>query len=144
MIINKNTMEKQQYTIIKTKKQYNNYCNKLESLLEISKQTKCIQDEIELLNLLIDKYDLEHNTFQDADPIELLKALMKDHNMKAVNIAKLLDVGEGLVSEILNYKKGLSKETIRILSDRFKLKQEAFNRPYELQKKKVYSVTSLR
>ena len=133
-----------QYTIIKTKKQYNNYCNKLESLLEISKQTKCIQDEIELLNLLIDKYDLEHNTFQDADPIELLKALMKDHNMKAVNIAKLLDVGEGLVSEILNYKKGLSKETIRILSDRFKLKQEAFNRPYELQKKKVYSVTSLR
>ncbi len=133
-----------QYTIIKTKKQYNNYCNKLESLLEISKQTKCIQDEIELLNLLIDKYDLEHNTFQDADPIELLKALMKDHNMKAVNIAELLDVGEGLVSEMLNYKKGLSKETIRILSDRFKLKQEAFNRPYELKKKKVYSVISLR
>ena len=73
-----------------------------------------------------------------------LKALMKDHNMKAVNIAELLDVGEGLVSEMLNYKKGLSKETIRILSNRFKLNQEAFNRPYELQKKKVYSVTSLR
>jgi len=144
MIINKNAMEKQQYTIIKTKKQYNNYCNKLESLLEISKQTKCIQDEIELLNVLIDKYDLEHNTFKDADPIELLKALMKDHNMKAVNIAELLDVGEGLVSEMLNYKKGLSKETIRILSDRFKLNQEAFNRPYELQKKKGYSVKSLR
>jgi len=64
--------------------------------------------------------------------------------MKAVNIAELLDVGEGLVSEMLNYKKGLSKETIRILSNRFKLNQEAFNRPYELQKKKVYSVTSLR
>ena len=30
------------------------------------------------------------------------------------------------------YKKGLSKETIRILSERFKLNQEAFNRPYEL------------
>lgn len=49
-----------------------------------------------------------------------------------------------LVSEMLNYKKGLSKETIRILSDRFKLNQEAFNRPYELKKKKVYSVISLR
>jgi HTH-type transcriptional regulator/antitoxin HigA len=33
---------------------------------------------------------------------------------------------------MLNYKKGLSKETIRILSERFKLNQEAFNRPYEL------------
>jgi HTH-type transcriptional regulator/antitoxin HigA len=34
---------------------------------------------------------------------------------------------------MLNYKKGLSKDTIRILSERFKLKQEAFNRPYELK-----------
>ncbi len=33
---------------------------------------------------------------------------------------------------MLNYKKGLSKETIRILSERFKLNQEAFNRTYEL------------
>jgi HTH-type transcriptional regulator/antitoxin HigA len=122
-----------QYRIIKTKTQYQSYCNKLEALLELRKKTKLIQDEIELLNLLIEKYDSEHNTFHDVDPIELLKALMKDHNMKAVNIAKLLEVGEGLVSEMLNYKKGLSKETIRILSDRFKLNQEAFNRPYELR-----------
>jgi HTH-type transcriptional regulator/antitoxin HigA len=33
---------------------------------------------------------------------------------------------------MLNYKKGLSKDTIRMLSQRFKLIQEAFNRPYEL------------
>ena len=52
--------------------------------------------------------------------------------MKAVDLANLLDVSEGLVSDILNYKKGLSKETIRILSERFKLNQEAFNRPYKL------------
>ena len=58
---------------------------------------------------------------------------MKDHKMKAVDLAKLLNVSEGLVSDILNYKKGLSKETIRILSERFKLNQEAFNRPYKLK-----------
>ena len=57
---------------------------------------------------------------------------MKDHKMKSVDLANLLDVSEGLVSDILNYKKGLSKETIRILSDRFKLNQEGFNRHYEL------------
>ena len=34
---------------------------------------------------------------------------------------------------MLNYKKGLSKDTVRILSQKFKLKQEAFNRPYELR-----------
>ena len=57
---------------------------------------------------------------------------MKDHKMKAVDLANLLDVSEGLVSDMLNYKKGLSKDTIGILAERFKLNQEAFNRPYEL------------
>lgn len=125
-------METLQYKIIKTDAQYYRYCDALEALVDSGKKTKAVQDEIELLNLLIEKYDAEHNTFDDADPIELLKALMKEHKMKAVDLANLLDVSEGLVSDILNYKKGLSKETIRILSERFKLNQEAFNRPYEL------------
>lgn len=58
---------------------------------------------------------------------------MKEHEMKAVNLAKLLQVNEGLVSDILNYKKGLSKEKIRILSEKFKLNQESFNREYLLR-----------
>ena len=121
-----------QYKIIKTDAQYNRYCDTLEALVDSGKKTKAVQDEIELLTLLIEKYDADHNTFELADPIELLKSLMKDHKMKAVDLATLLDVSEGLVSDMLNYKKGLSKETIRILSERFKLNQEAFNRPYEL------------
>ena len=100
--------------------------------MDSGRKTKSVQDEIELLTLLIEKFDAEHNTFDDAGPIELLKSLMKDHNMKAVDVANLLGVSEGLVSDMLNYKKGLSKDTIRLLSKRFKLNQEAFNRPYEL------------
>jgi HTH-type transcriptional regulator/antitoxin HigA len=57
---------------------------------------------------------------------------MEEHNMKASDLANLLNVSAGLVSDMLNYKKGLSKDTIRILSQQFKLNQEAFNRPYEL------------
>jgi HTH-type transcriptional regulator/antitoxin HigA len=57
---------------------------------------------------------------------------MKEHQMKAVDLSRLLNVSEGLVSDILHYKKGLSKESIRILSERFKLNQSAFNRPYKL------------
>lgn len=121
-----------QYKIIKTDAQYNKYCNALEALVDSGKKTKTVQEEIELLTLLIENYDADNNTFDDVDPIELLKSLMKDHKMKAVDLANLLDVSEGLVSDILNYKKGLSKDTIRILSERFKLNQEAFNRPYEL------------
>ncbi len=126
------TMETLQYKIIKTVAQYNRYCDMLEALVGSGKKTNAVQDEIELLTLLLEKYDADHNSFDDANPIELLKALMKEHKMKAVDVAGLLHVSAGLVSDILNYKKGLSKETIRILSERFKLTQEAFNRPYEL------------
>ena len=127
------TMETLQYKIIKTATQYNKYCGRHEALVCSIKKNKAIQDEIELLNLLIEKYDAEHNTFTDADPIQLLKSLMIDHKLKAVELAKVLNVSEGLVSDILNYKKGLSKETIRILSEKFLLNQEAFNRPYKLK-----------
>ena len=121
------------YKIIKSKAQYNKYCNRLEQLLEADKKSRDVQDEIELLNLLIDKYDAEHNSFEELDPIELLKSLMKENRMKAVELANLLNVSEGLVSDMLNYKKGLSKETIRILSEKFKMNQAAFNRQYELK-----------
>lgn len=126
-------METLQYKIIKTDGQYNKYCNILEALVDDGgKKTKAVQDEIELLTLLIEKYDEEHNTFDDVEPVELLKGLMKDHKMKAVDLARLLNVSEGLISDMLNYKKGLSKDTIRILSEKFKLNQEAFNRQYKL------------
>lgn len=121
------------YTIIKTDAQYNKYCDNLEALIEINKKTKAVQDEIDLLNLLIDTYDNDHKSFDDLDPIELLKSVMNDHKMKSVDLAILLNVSEGLVSDMLNYKKGLSKDTIRILSQKFKMSQEAFNRSYKLR-----------
>lgn len=127
------TMEPLQYTIIKTDAQYNRYCDTLETLVASGKKNKAVQDEIELLTLLIEKYDADHTSFEPADPIELIKSLLKDHQLKAVDLANLLNVSEGLVSDMLHYKKGLSKETIRILSEKFKLNQEAFNRPYTLR-----------
>ena len=124
-------METLKYTVIKTEKQYNNYCKVLEDLL--SKDSPALDDEIELLTLLIEKWDSEHSTFNDLDPIQLIKSLMEENNMKAVGLAKLLGLSKGTVSKILNYQKGLSKETIRKLSDNFQISQEAFNRPYKLK-----------
>lgn len=125
-------METMKYKIIKSKKQYNDYCSHLEELVSSRNKTKSLNEEIELLTLLIEKWDGEHNSFHDLDPVQLLKALMNDHNIKPISLAELLGVSKGLVSDILNYKKGLSKEIIRKLSERFKLSHEAFNRHYDL------------
>jgi len=123
-------METLKYTLIKSKKQYDEYCNTLEVLIE-SEQVKS-QDEIELLTLLIEKWDEEHNTFNDLNPIELLKMLMAENNLKSKDLVEILGLSKGTVSKIMNYQKGLSKETIRKLSEYFKVSQELFNRPYKL------------
>ena len=124
-------METLKYTVIKTEEQYNNYCTILENFL--SKASPALDDEIELLTLLIEKWDTEHNSFSDLDPVQLIKSLMDENNMKAVDLTKLLGLTKGTVSKILNYQKGLSKETIRTLSEYFHISQEAFNRPYKLK-----------
>lgn len=124
-------METLKYTIIKTEEQYNNYCDSLENLL--LKDDFVYVDEIELLTLLIEKWDNEHTSFSDLNPIELIKSLMEENNLKAAELTQVLELSKGTVSKILNYHKGLSKDTIRKLSEHFKVSQEAFNRPYKLK-----------
>lgn len=123
-------METLKYKIIKTEEQYNDYCIVLESIL--AKNETVYTDEIELLTYLIKKWDNEHNTFNELNPIELLHELMRENNLKAKDLVYILNVSKGLVSDILNCKKGLSKEIIRTLAIHFKISQEAFNRPYKL------------
>jgi HTH-type transcriptional regulator / antitoxin HigA len=123
-------METLKYTVIKDVKQYIMYCDILEEL--ILNDNRATKDEIELLTLLIEKWDNEHSTFDDSDPIQLIKALMDEHDLKAKDLVEILNLSKGTISKILNYHKGLSKDTIRKLSDYFKLSQEAFNRPYKL------------
>lgn len=125
-------MEPLPFKIIKTITQYKTYCNLLEDLVMIKKKTRHQQDTIELLTLLIEKWDEEHNTLPDADPIELLSYLMKENKLKAVDLAAELEVSKSLISDILHYRRGLSRDIIRKLANRFKVSQELFNKPYDL------------
>jgi HTH-type transcriptional regulator/antitoxin HigA len=125
-------MEVLPYKIIKTERQYNEYCQELEELAGLKKRNKYQQDTVELLTLLIEKWDEEHSSFKETDPVELLKYLMSENKLKAIDLAGVLEVSKSLVSDILNYRRGLSKEIIRKLADHFKMSQEAFNKPYKL------------
>jgi len=116
------------YKVIKSERQYDRYCNILEKML--FKNRKKDKDEVELLTVLIEKWDFDSYHTPEVDPIQLLKSLMKDHSLKAKDLTVILNLSKGTVSKILNYQTGLSKETIRRLSAQFALNQEAFNRPY--------------
>jgi HTH-type transcriptional regulator/antitoxin HigA len=125
-------METLKYKVITSLTQYKKYCNTLEELVFSGAKNKNTKDEIALLTLLIEKWDAEHLSTTDLDPIQLLQSFMDEHGMKAKDLVDLLDVSKGYVSDILHYKKGLSKDVIRKLASHFKVSQEAFNRPYAL------------
>jgi HTH-type transcriptional regulator/antitoxin HigA len=67
------------------------------------------------------------------DTIELLKYFMENKNITRNDLIEILGINKSALSQILSYKKGLSKSVIRTLADYFKVSQEAFNREYELK-----------
>ena len=125
-------MKSPEYKVIKSAEQYKDYCNLLEGLVMAKRKTRAQQDAIELLTLLIEKWDEAHNSFSKADPVELLAYLMRENKLRATALAAELEFSKSLLSDILHYRRGFSREIIRKLSARFKVSQELFNRPYKL------------
>ena len=126
-------MEVLKYKVISSNTQYKEYSKILENLLLDEFKSKNLNDEIALLTLLIEKWDNDHNSFNDLDPVQLLHSLMDSHQLKAKDLVDILGVSKSYVSEILNYRKGFSKVVIRKLAAHFKVSQEAFNRTYFLK-----------
>ena len=75
-------MAELKYKVIATGKQYDKYCKILTELVATLPKTIAIKEEIDLLTLLIEKYEEEYNIFGYADPVHLLHSLLKEHNMK--------------------------------------------------------------
>ena len=125
-------MEKR-YTIIRTVDQYDEYCNELEKL--VFEQGENSIDDVELLTLLIEKWDKENLPEIESDPIQLIKALLQQNRLKSKDLSEILGVNKSTSSRILNYQKGLSKKSIRILAEHFSISQESLNKPYKLKHK---------
>ena len=130
-------MEKLLYRIIKSKTQYKSYCALLEELIFSGMKDRETKDKIALLELLIEKWEKENLLIADIDPIQLLLSLMEDHELKAKDLVQIIGKSKGFISDILHYKKGISKDVIRSLAGYFKIDQEGFNRPYKLRNASV-------
>jgi HTH-type transcriptional regulator/antitoxin HigA len=115
--------------------QYNEYCNTYEQLL--IKNSKKFSDEIDLLELLIEDYDNRTietiGQSEDMNPVEILHYLIAENKLTAAELARQLNVSRQLITEILNYKRNISKRMITKLSDRFKMQPIAFSREYDLK-----------
>ena len=99
--------------VIKTEKQYRAALSRLEEIFDSKKGSKTA-DELELLSLLIEKYENESSPIDLPDPIEAIKFRMEQLGYKQKDLAAAIGL-KSRVSEILNRKRKLTLDMIRKL-----------------------------
>ena len=124
------------YSKIENKKQYNEYCKRhleLGKVLGSGKGNADLKSEYYILDLIIKDYTRnQKNPFVKLEPLDLLKALMDEYGYSGYKLSKELKVPQSIISDILNYKRGFSKDLIRKFSEKFKLSPASFLKEYEL------------
>src|ERR1700712_89943 len=101
---------------IKTKRDYHQALDRLEAIFEAKKGT-AEGDELEILGILIDKYEKDSFPIELPDPIEAIKFRMEQLGYSQTDLARVVGL-KSRASEILNRKRKLSLEMIRQLHDR--------------------------
>jgi HTH-type transcriptional regulator / antitoxin HigA len=132
-------METLPYTVIRSRNQYSAYCEQLVDLTNIKYKTRVELDTIDLLRLLIKRWDEEQRPLSDGDPVEFLRSLMEQNNIKASDLAARVGISKSLLSDILHYRRRLSRVVIRKLSSALNVSQELLNKPYNLTPTPNYS-----
>ncbi|WP_277111278.1 helix-turn-helix domain-containing protein [Chryseobacterium taklimakanense] len=113
---------------IKTERDYNIALDRLEEIFDAKPGTS-EGDELEVLGILIEKYEDENYPIDLPDPIEAIKFRMEQMNYSQNDLAKVLGL-RSRASEILNRKRKLSLEMIRNLHNVMKIPTEVLIQPY--------------
>ena len=86
-------------------------------------------DELEVLATLVDAYEQLHDPIPDPDPIEAILFRLEQTGQDRSDLQRILGVGRGRVSEILNGKRGLSLAMIRKLASALGIPAEVLIQP---------------
>jgi HTH-type transcriptional regulator/antitoxin HigA len=113
---------------IKTKKDYNAAIERLEKIFDARKGSP-EGDELEVLGILIEKYEDEHFPVGLPDPIEAIKFRMEQLGYTQADLAKVVGL-QSRASEILNKKRKLSIDMIRQLHSKLKIPTDVLIQSY--------------
>jgi len=119
--------------VIKTEEDYKVAVNYLEELGDAPdfENNPELVEKFELIEKLIELYDKEHYPIEKGNPIEIIKLRMEYMELKQKDLIPAIG-SKGLVSDVLNKKRKISKRMIRELSKLLNVSQEILNTEYEL------------
>ncbi len=113
---------------IRNEKDYQNALNRLEDIFDAKKGTE-EGDELEILTILVDRYENEQFPIGMPDPIEAIKFRMEQMGMKQKDLAEVVGF-KSRVSEILSKKRKLTLDMIRKLNTTLHIPTEVLIQDY--------------
>jgi len=117
--------------LIKTKKEYTIALQRVDELFGAGvKKGTPKGNELELLLLLIEKYEDEHTPVDLPDPVEAIKFRMDQMNLKPKDLESIIG-NRGLVSKILNKKRNLSLSMIRAIHEKLNISTDILIQEYK-------------
>ena len=114
------------FSVPHSQKDYNKLVNLLDSLIDEvgNNENHPLASLMETIGSLIETYESQYISEIDGNPIDALKTLMEEHNLKQSDLSEI--GSQGVVSEILSGKRKLNVRQIKILSQRFKVSPAVF------------------
>jgi HTH-type transcriptional regulator / antitoxin HigA len=113
---------------IKTKRDYRQALDRLEVIFDAKKGTDQ-GDELEILGILIERYENEHFPIDLPDPIEAIKFRMEQMGYTQTDLARVVGL-KSRASEILNRKRKLSLDMIRQLHEKLNIPTDVLIQAY--------------
>jgi len=117
---------------IHNEKDYDNALHRVDVLMELNPALGTVEsDEIEVLALLIEKYEEKAWAISEPDPIDAIKVRMEQMNLKQKDLVPYIG-NKSKVSEVLNRKVGLSLNMITSLAKGLHLPLEVLVQPSDM------------
>jgi HTH-type transcriptional regulator/antitoxin HigA len=119
-----NKMLAEQIKVLHQPQYYKKALKKLDSLLNLQARTEEEVDQIEVLTVLIEKYEEEHYMIDIPSAKAAIEFIMEQNNLAKKDLVPYFG-SFARVSEFLHDKKSLTLKTIKALHERFRI-------PYEI------------
>jgi HTH-type transcriptional regulator/antitoxin HigA len=89
-------------------------------------------NRLDVLMVLVDDYENKNHAIEPPDPIEAIQIRMQAMGLERADLGKMLGIASGRLSEILNRRRRLTIEMMRVLAAELKLSESCLIKPYEI------------
>ncbi|EQA35120.1 toxin-antitoxin system, antitoxin component, Xre family [Leptospira inadai serovar Lyme str. 10] len=116
---------------IKSAKDHDLALKEIEKLWNSKKNTP-EYDKLDILITLVDSYENKHFPIESPDPIEAIKSVMQEKNLKNVDLGNWIG-GRSRATEVLSKKRKLTLEMIRKINKYLGIPTEILIKDYKIK-----------